>query len=581
MGRPRKAKTLATELSAPLPSGELVPVSPAENKVWVQRLQGAIRASQLGSRNPLWNDQEELHLMQSASYTGRVTDEALARQYRALGFDNGQLPNGNISINDRFSKRHTVADMNIPRNPEAVIVLSMRYALENPFVAKAVRVKTDFICDDFEHKTHNAAAKNFYDMATRRLFIKTQLRQIVWSLVSIGICAVYWGGEKGGPLDFMQVLPPTACRFQKVLGKTKLYIKITAPMIAAVRDSIAGTWTRPENKAQYESMPDYWIAQIKAQMDKGSALGSIELADGSYTVIENNYASFNRNSEVLDGVPLQGAFDALQRYRLMAAGDFAVAWNVKNMLTLISEGDPSDPNYTPQDDLRLQKLQAQFAHPDYALTIVCDPTTQVRYVVPPLEVFDPKKYQQVEKEIKEVLNLPSFMWSNDGSSTFGAAVAEVELLRTEVKAIRMLLEEQLFYPLYTRLRAGVSRPGFSAADIPMPSFNQNSLHDAIQWLANAADLYSRGAISLQSLMDINGLDFDYEMKQKQIEHEKYGNTSDGSPGEPMNNSPARPLFEPSQGNLSPNRDKGGNEGDGSGNPTDGNSTPRNKRAGEK
>jgi hypothetical protein len=565
-----------------LPSGELVPIPFASltdrEKAYVKSLQRALSATK-PQFNPMWDDEEELGLMASV---GRSTRSGNAEEIsRFLAFQASPIPTGNISINDRFSKRYTVADMNIPRNPDAVITLSLRYALENPFVAKAAKVKTDFVCSKFEHKTHNDAARKFYDGMVVKFRLKTMLRKIVWNMVTVGICPIYWGGEDGGAINFMQVLSPTSCHYLEVLGQQKVFLKITQPMVEAVLDPTGEK--RSQNKAQFESMPKYWVDKIQQMLSKGEVLGSIELMEGSYTVLENNYASMQRNSNVLDGVPLQGAFDALQRYRLFAAGDFAVAWNVKNMLTLISEGDPKQDgkDYTPADTVRLQNLQSQFAHPDYALTLFCDPTTQVRYVVPPLEVFKQEKYAQCEKEIKEILNLPSFMWNNDGSSTFGAAVAEVELLRKEIEALRMLLEEQFFMPFYTRLRQGARRPGFAITDIPMPTFDQNSLHDPTTWLTACADLYSRGAISLESLMGVFGLDFEYEMEQKKEEHEKYGNTSTGEPGQPVNNSPARPLFEPSQGNLAPTRDKGGNEGDGNGNPDDTSRTPRRPRASSK
>jgi hypothetical protein len=507
-----------------------------------------------------------------------IMNSSLANLAKAIAFQTGTMPAGNANINDRFSKRHTVADLNIPRNPEAVLQLALRYSNENPFVSKAARVKTDFTCKDAQHKTHNSRAQEFYDEKWFELLMPIHVRNMVWNLFTIGVCPVYWGGEDGGDITFLQVLNPIQTKFIEVLGRYKLFIKIDTSMMKAVQDP---TGQKDKvNKVVYESMPQYWIDQIRAVMKSGKADGLIELMDGSYTVIMNKYAAFNRSTQQLDGVPLQGAFDALQRYRLLAAGDFAIAWGVKNMITLISEGDPekvNDKDYTPLDDIRLQKLQAVFQNPDYALTIFCDPTTKVEYVVPPLEAFDPKKYSQVEKEIKEVLNLPSFMWSNDGSSTFGAAAAEVELLRQEVEAVRLLLREQFFRPFYSRLRAGARRPGFAEKDIVLPTFDQNSLRDQVTWLSNVGELYSKGALSLKSYMEVNGFDFEYEMAQKQEEHDKYGNTSSGGPGEPLNNSPARPLFEPSQGNMNPIRDKGGNEGDGKGNPADTSRTPRNPR----
>lgn len=565
------AVSAVTEMKAP--SGNLVPVDELSlaDKALVAKLQQGLSTAFLRSNNPLWDDTEELEIMRSVGFGngGSLTGE---QRQRLVSFAGGSASGPTISINDRFSKRHTVADMNIPRTPIAIIQLSMRYAVDSPFVAKACKLKTNFTVKSFSHKTRSTAAKDFFDDYSWTLNLRSALNKIVFGLYTVGLAPVYWGAEDGGEIKGLQVLDPRSVHIEEIMGKRKMWIKIDQAMIEAVKDPEGKKG--PGNRALYQSMPAYWIKQIQEFIARGQTMGLIELPDGCYAVVENRYMAYNRVQGTLDGVPLQGAFDALQRYRLLAAGDFAVAWNVKNMLTLISEGDPkADPkDYKPADQVRLGKLQQQFANPDYALTIFCDPTTLVRYVVPPLEVFDPKKYSQVEKEIKEVLNLPSFMWANDGQGTYGAAQAEVQILRQEVDSLRILLEEQFFRPFYYRLRAGARRPGFGVKDIVLPQFDQNSLRDDSIWLEANQELYSRGALSLETLIESFGYDFSYEMAQKAWEHKKYGNTAGGA--QELNNSPARPLFEPSQGNLAPNRDKGGNESSGNGEPVSAHRNPR-------
>lgn len=518
-----------------IPSGDLRPATPLELNATAKAFSTWIT----GKNNPMWNDQDELAVI------------------KLLGFTTPSAPVGNTNINDRFSKRYPVADLNIPRNPSAMIQLSMRYGLENAFVSKASKVKTDFICKDFQHKTHKSSAKDFYDNYARSLMLKTKLRSIVWFLEIVGLAPIYWGGEDGGPIQFVQVLNPLSCEYLEILGKQKLFLKITQAMVDAVRDPMGER--SPMNKLQYDSMPAYWVKRIQEIIKSGNLIGTIELQEGSYAVVDARYTSCNMSSSTLDGVPLQAAFDALQRYRLLAAGDFAVAWNIKHMVTIISEGDPKiDPShYTPLDDVRMQKLEAIFLSPDYSQTVFADPTTNIRFFVPPMEVFGTEKYRQPEKEIKEVMNLPSFMWHTEGNGTFGAAIAEMKLLIQEVDSIRMLLEEQFFYPLYNRLRAGASRPKFAQADICLPVFDKSSLMEDALRLQNMGELNTSGAVSLYTLMENSGLDPEWELEQKALEHAKYGNTSPDAMI--LNNTIASPLWEPSQGQTVP-KDKGGNPG---------------------
>jgi len=539
-----RKKATPAPLIAQAPKPEIGLVHPDQHRIDVdplRMLQRLLSKNPSGRVNPVWNDEEELEWMVAAGTASADSVDKL------LSFQMAALPTGNANINDRFAKRHTVADLNIPRNPIAMMQLSQRYACENPFVNKAAQIKTNFTCKDFKHKTHKSSARDFYDQLALDLHLYTVLPKIVWTLYTIGIVPIYWGGEDGGPIKWLQVFNPVQCHFEEILGKQRLYVKIDAKMIAAVKDPTGKD--DPRNKDLFESMPKYWISYIQEAIKKSDAKGMIPLQEGSYCVLENRFLPYNRAINTLDGVPLQAAFDALQRYRLIAAGDFAVAWGIKNMITIISEGDPKvDPkNYTPLDQKRLNMLMSTFLNPDYSLTVCADPTTNIRYFVPPIEVFDPKKYSQCEKEIKTVMGLPSYMFDTEGNGTFGAAVAETQILVQEVERIRIILREQFFRPLYVRARQGATRPGFAAKDIPLPEFDKKSLKDNVTYLAAIEQGFATGAISWETYLETMDIDPEYEMKQKEVEHEKYGNTSDDSIT--LNNTIARPLFEPSQGSI--------------------------------
>lgn len=489
--------------------------------------------------NPLWNDDLELQYMRSYSYTLPINPIQ------------GQL-------NDRIAKRFPVSDLNRPRDSVAVLQTAIRYAYENPFVAKATRIKTDFTCQDFEHRTLNETVKDFYDEEVDRLNVEIIHRHIVWHLYAIGIVPIWWGGEETRQIKFIELLDPRMCHIEYNFGHARLFLKIDEKMRQAVNDPEGKMDVR--NKWRYESMPKYWIKQIEDQKNIGQGRGFIELQEGSYTVLENRYTSLNRVVGELDGLPLQPAFDALQQYRLLQAGDFATAWQLKNMITLVSEGDPKaeGDRYRPVTAQRLANLQAQFQRPDSAFTVYCDPTTKVEFIIPPVDkIFGTDKYLQREKEIKEILNIPSFMWVSEGSSNFSNATNELKLLQMEVQSIREIVEQQFFKPFYRRLRAQVARPGFKVSDIVYPTFSNTNLQDAANLQKNAGELYSRGAISLKSFQEMNGFDHDYEMAQKQKEFNEYG-PSDKSAV--VNDTIARPLYEASQGNMQVDRNKGGNPG---------------------
>lgn len=515
----------------------------------------AVGHATLDGKNPFWDDEAELALKRSLSFVG------------------GGIPTANGNINDRFSKRHPVSDLNIPRDPVAVIQTALRYSYENPFVAKALRVKTNFTAKNMRVQTTNVTVREFYRDEMIRLGLYVRIREILWMMVGVGVCPIYWGGEETGRVDFLEILDPRMCRIERIMGKTFLYLKVDNHMREAVQDPEGKKDIR--NRARYQALPKYWIAQIQESIRGRKPDIWIELQQGSFCVVNNRYSPIDRARNQMDGCPLQPAFDACQRYRLLAAGDFAVAWNVKNMITLISEGDPKadTKSYAPADDLRLAKLEAKFTSPDYAFTVFCDPTTLVRYIIPPIEVFAPEKYSQTEKEIKESLGLPSFMWLSDGGGTFGAASQELKELREEIDALRVLVREDFLRPLFSKLRSGARRPGFAESAIILPTFDRNSLRDDAIWLDAMQQAYGAGASSLASYQESLDLDHEYETKELAREHKDLGtNLKDRA-----NPTTAQPLFENSQGNQEKPEPPGPPGSPGSKSTSDG-SKPRAPRA---
>ena len=527
-------------------------------------LSDAINGALLGKRNPFWNDEAELANMRSLGYTMPMTSF------------NGQ-------INDRIARRFPLSDLNNPRDSISVLQTAIRYYYENPFVAKAVRDKSGFIVDGFQHKTHNSTVKNFYDSECDRLGMVMKLNNIVKALVGVGIVPIWWGGEETKTVEHIEVLDPRMCHIEYNYGSPILFLKIDDKMKAAVADPEGVLDIR--NRLRFQSMPRYWVAQIQDQTRQNplAQQGFIQLAPGSYTVIENRTSAWNRSANALDGLPLQPIFESLQRYRLLSAADFATAWNLKNMITLISEGDPKltgAKEWVPISSARLANLQATFQRADTNFVAYVDPTTKVEFVIPPVDkIFGVQKYAQTEKEIKENLNLPSFMWVSETGGNYADSMAQLILLRMEVHYVREILWHQFFHPLYTRLRQGKSRPGFQQSDIPRPWFSTHNLQDATLWFQTAKDAYGVGAVSLETLDEVYGLNFEYEMAQKKLEQARL-EQADPVTGQP--DTIARPLFNPSTGqstgpkpqtpaepkpdvgvgagNQNPLRDRGGNPG---------------------
>jgi hypothetical protein len=511
-----------------------------EDMTYFRSLSSAFSHMVLGDRNPLWNNEEDLH--RTLSFVQPIT--ALQG-----------------TLNDRLAHRFPLSDITAPKDPTSVLNAAIRYTQESPFVAKAARTKTEFSMSPLVHNGANVKANEFYDDQIDRLNLDWWIPKILFSVFSVGICVVWWGGEETRQIQNLEIFDPRTCQIIYNFGKPSLFLKIDEDMRNAALDPEGKI--NIKNKIKFQSMPRYWVDQIIEQRNRGEGNGYIQIQDGSFSVIDNRLMTFSRAKGAFDGLPLQPAFEPLQRYRLLAAGDYATAWNLKNMITLISEGDPKAEGreWRPISTARLNNLQATFQRADTNYVVYCDPTTKVEFVIPPVkDIFTTEKYAQVEKEIKEILGLPSFMWISEQGSNYSNAINEMKSFRVACRFVwDYVIKPQFFKPFYIRLREGAPRPGFQTKDIPYPAFNDRELQDDVNFMKQRADLYSRGVWSAQDLVESAGGDFAKIIQQKKDELANYG-PSDSDVV--LNDTLLRPLYEPSQGNIQPKDENtaGGNAG---------------------
>lgn len=513
-----------------LPSIPNLGDQPSESDLYYfKSLSSAVEHMVLGDRNPLWDN--TVDLSRSISFVQPTS----------------QLQG---TLNDRIAHRFPVSDLNSPKDPTAVIQSAIRYARESPFVAKAAKVKTEFTMSKLTHKTLNTSVKEFYEKYIDALRLNIRIPEILFYCYAIGICIIWWGGEETRQIENLEIFDPRMCRVIYNFGKPSVFIRVDDDMRRAVADPEGKL--DPRNRLKYQSMPQYWIAQIIANNNRGSLQGYIQLAEGSFAVLDTRLMKLSSVPGSFEGLPIQAAFEPLQRYKLMAAADYATAWNLKNMITLIKEGDPKaeGKEWKPVSTARLSNLQATFQRADSNYTVYCDATTTVEFVVPPIDkIFGTEKYQQVEKEIKENLGIPSFMWISEQGSNYSNAVNELKQFRVSCDFMwNYVLVEQFFKPLYARLRQGVARPGFKPSDIVYPEFNARELQDDANFMKQRTELYGRGLMSAQQICEDGGIDFEWMVQQKQSEKERFGPTKTD---DMLNDTLLQPLFEPQQGNFQP------------------------------
>lgn len=436
-------------------------------------------------------------------------------------------------INDRFSHRNPVSQLNVPRDNVGVMTASMRYAEDNYIVYRGVKVKKNFALKDMTIRG-SATTRDFYTDELKRLKLRYWLGQLFRYYWICGRVVCYWGEER--PIKGLTILDPRLINVRRWMGSTQVFLRPDTRW----RDVLTGLKKdSPEAKWLRKVLPKWWIPYVMKNEE-------IPLKDGTHALIENDLSLFSsRGFRSISGTPLHPAFNALQVLGMHMAGDFSVAWMMKNLIVLCSIGDPkNEKDYTRADQIELQKLQSLLQRPEYAMWAYVDPTVMIRFIHPDPKLYDSAKYTQPTQVIEYVMGLPPVFSSSAtaaGSVDFNAASMSIKPFQEEIQCARQDVIDQLFSQLFPAMRDGYVRRKAGTKD-PEVDFDQDALKDTKTVMDELTAKYDRGAVSVQSLLDGKAQDIDTERKRKTEENKEkstwqpvfdmhHGNP-DGTPGRP-------------------------------------------------
>lgn len=401
-------------------------------------------------------------------------------------------------------------EFSLPSGQVDTINMSLRYAFENVFVNKAMRLKTLFTTKGISNQTSDDVSNDFFDQVHRKLFLRQTFRKAVWMYYTVGIVPIIMS-EPDEPLAYVELLDPRMVRYQRAFGKTTMYMVADAKMLAAAADPDGRN--DPRNRDLWNVLPKSWKPQLRDARSKtvsGEAL--IKLKDGSYTLLENRYNSLDRSNGLFDGTPLQGYFSACEQYRMLMAGDFATAFLAKNIIALVSVGDPKAEGpdlYLRPDDNVLLGLQNTLQNPNQAMWVYADSTFNVRYITPGPEAFDNKKYSESKEHLKNLL--PSPLWYNEAGGSFADATVEMQALDEESNACQNDFNDNFWQPIHERAAEG--RPRIAAKHVGPPVYDRSALTDRVADIKSKNELHANGGLSMRTLIEAHGINYDTERQR--------------------------------------------------------------------
>lgn len=452
---------------------------------------------------------------QSRSIAVRPADFLPSEKEEAAAYAAPQIGSSPVGLGYTFTDawkrtgRGTMEFM-LPMGQTATINNALRCARENVFVGKAMRLKTDFTCKGLRNATADDTVNSFLDNVIRKLTLRKIYRNAVWLYYTAGLVPILFP-EPDQSMSFAQIIDPRFVKVQEWYGKKFMYLKPDRRMIDAVNDK-NGT-SSIFNRDYYNAMPASWRKQI-ADYQKANPLQRKNFADdfyirltpGSYTVIQNrDGGQFSVTPESWDGCPLQPYFSACEQYRMLMQGDFASAFLAKNLIALVSIGDPKaeGAGYLRPDDTVLSSLQGAFQNANDAMWVYGDPTINVRYITPETDTFSSDKYDEARSLLRELL--PSCFWYGEDGS-FANSQTSMKFLQEEVDACNQAFDEDFWRPIFERASDANTRVAKGKAKPPL--HDHNALKDDFQYLQAQSGLYSNGGLDLRTLVELHGHDWE-------------------------------------------------------------------------
>lgn len=423
---------------------------------------------------------------------------------------------------DSFRRtRHGSMEFTLPVGQVDTMNLALEYAEHNVFISKALRVKTDFTCKGLTNKTSKPQTNKFFDSVIKRLGLADLYRQAVWMYYTPGLVVILLP-EPGEPFTFASLIDPRQCRVFQMFGQKAVFVVPDQKMINACKDPNGAM--NFINKINYDMIPVAWRTQIIAGLQirpryNPASVGAsgemlIKLTPYSYVVIENRDTIFNKDPQGYDGCPLTKYFSEAEQYRMLLAGDFATAFVSKNLIALVSIGDPQTEgeNYQRPDTPTLQGVAQTFETSNGSQWVFGEKTLDVRYVTPDPETWAHDKWRAPLEGIKNIL--PSPFWFNDGSGSFAGASMEIKTLREEVDTCNDRFDRLFWTALYERAAADPSAPRIADKDLRPPEHDKSSLIEDSIRLQSMQNAYADGGISMRTLLAEYGYDYDVERQRK-------------------------------------------------------------------
>ncbi len=194
--------------------------------------------------------------------------------------------------------------------------------------------------------------------------------------------------------------------------------------------------------------------------------------------------------------------------RMMRQGEISAMESLKHMITLIKVGDTKE-GFAPTE-AQLERVAAALAGGSQTHHLVWDDLIEGQVLQPNLQnIFDPAKYEEINKDIYAALGISESVMTGQGS--YANSFLSIKLLLEKLETLRDIVEDWL------RVELKKIADAMKFKRLPMIQWGLMSLRDENAERKLWLDLYDRGIVSDTTMLEQFGSDFDIELARQQVE----------------------------------------------------------------
>jgi hypothetical protein len=202
------------------------------------------------------------------------------------------------------------------------------------------------------------------------------------------------------------------------------------------------------------------------------------------------------------------AFKEVMFKRQMRQGEISAMESIKHTITLIKLGDTKE-GFAPTE-AQIERVAAALAGGGQTHHLVWDDLISGEVLAPNLgNIFDPKKYEEINKDIYAALGISESVMTGQGS--YANSFLSIKLLLEKLETIRDIIEDWL------RVELKHIAEVMKFKRLPQIVWGLMSLRDENAERKLWLDLYDRGIISDTTMLEQFGSDFDIELERQKLE----------------------------------------------------------------